>query len=158
MTVKRRERNKMSETILILTKQMNTPSGTLEKGDEVIYTPWNFEWQGMTEQERVEKGIFVNCYGHGEFEVYKLGEDVSIMSKGERLKEAKKKLNDDAKEGTLQFMVKIKAFQDGGMDIEGPINDPILMMNIFASAMQTVVHHNLDKKKEPKKESNLVLN
>lgn len=46
------------------------------KGDLIDYYPWDFKWQGMTEPERVEKGIYVICYGHGEFEVLKEGIDV----------------------------------------------------------------------------------
>jgi hypothetical protein len=49
-----------------------------KKGDELAYTPYQNTWQGMTEPERVEKGIFVICYGHGEFNVFKDGA-VSIV-------------------------------------------------------------------------------
>ena len=42
-----------------------------EKGKIIEYHPWDFEWQGMTEPERVKKGIFVHCYGMGEFDAFK---------------------------------------------------------------------------------------
>ena len=40
--------------------------GTIKK-----YFPYHSEWQGMTEPERVYKGIFVECHGHGEFDVFR---------------------------------------------------------------------------------------
>lgn len=33
-------------------------------------------WQDMNEEERIQKGIYVICYGMGEFEVLKEGVDV----------------------------------------------------------------------------------
>jgi hypothetical protein len=45
-------------------------------GDAYEYSPWPHVWQGMTEPERINKGIYVECYGHGEFVVFKLGEDI----------------------------------------------------------------------------------
>tara|TARA_R110000822_G_scaffold100746_1_gene226529 strand:- start:51 stop:248 length:198 start_codon:yes stop_codon:yes gene_type:complete len=48
------------------------------KGEILFYNPWDYEWQGMTEQQRVDKGIYVNCFGHGEFEVLKVGIDIEL--------------------------------------------------------------------------------
>ena len=48
------------------------------KGELLFYKPWDYEWQGMTEQQRVSKGIYVNCFGHGEFEVLKVGIDIEL--------------------------------------------------------------------------------
>ena len=45
--------------------------GSHKKGDEKTYYPWGFNWQGMSEPERVDKGIFVECFGQGEFSVYR---------------------------------------------------------------------------------------
>jgi hypothetical protein len=49
------------------------------KGTTKVYSPWLFEWQGMTEPERVQKGIFVECHGMGEFDVFRIGEDVECV-------------------------------------------------------------------------------
>ena len=45
-------------------------------GDIIDYIPWDHEWQGMIEQERVKDGLFVHCFGHGEFEVLRVGVDI----------------------------------------------------------------------------------
>jgi hypothetical protein len=50
-----------------------------QAGERIKYRPWTFEWHGMTEPERVSKGIFVHCYGHGEFEIYHDGQDIKIV-------------------------------------------------------------------------------
>ena len=47
-----------------------------KKGKILEYQPWDYEWQNMNEEERVSKGIFVFCHGHGDFMVYKKGVDV----------------------------------------------------------------------------------
>mgnify|MGYP003646230609 FL=1 len=47
-------------------------------GELLFYKPWDYEWQGMTERQRVDKGIYVNCFGHGDFEVLKLGIDIEL--------------------------------------------------------------------------------
>jgi hypothetical protein len=47
-------------------------------GQIIQYSPWNHEWQGMTEPVRVAKGIFVECHGMGEFDVFRVG-DVEIV-------------------------------------------------------------------------------
>ena len=40
-----------------------------KKGDKINYKPWHNCFQGLSEQERVDIGMFVHCYGQGEFEV-----------------------------------------------------------------------------------------
>jgi hypothetical protein len=50
-----------------------------KKGDVFEYKPWHYLWKGMTEQERRVKGIYVNCYGHSEFQVLESGIDVAIL-------------------------------------------------------------------------------
>jgi len=79
------------------------------------------------------------------------------MGKADRLKEAKKKINAEVKEGTLQFEVKIRAFQDGTIDVLGPIEDPILMLHIFAQAMSAIANHNLPKTEEKEEAESLIL-
>jgi len=39
-------------------------------GDVIDYTPWDHEFQGISESDRVKKGIFVHCYGNGDFDVF----------------------------------------------------------------------------------------
>ena len=46
-------------------------------GDVKDYYPWDCEWQGMTEPARVTEGIFIECHGHGEFDVFRL-DDVEV--------------------------------------------------------------------------------
>jgi len=41
-----------------------------EKDSVIDYKRWDNNWRGMSEQERVEKGVFAVCYGHGEFDVF----------------------------------------------------------------------------------------
>lgn len=45
-------------------------------GQRIEYHPWPHDWQGMTEEERVKKGLFVYCRGHGEFDKFEEGKDV----------------------------------------------------------------------------------
>lgn len=57
---------------LKFTKQTEGIYGKVyEIGEIIDYHPWEFDWQGMNEKDRVGKGIYVHCYGHGEFEVYR---------------------------------------------------------------------------------------
>ena len=49
-----------------------------DKGEVVDYIPWFYSWQSMSEDVRVSKGIFVHCYGQGEFEALRIGKDVEI--------------------------------------------------------------------------------
>lgn len=50
-----------------------------KKDQEKTYYPWPHEWQGMTEKKRVKQGIFVECHGHGEFDVFRKGIDVDVI-------------------------------------------------------------------------------
>lgn len=45
-------------------------------GDIINYEPWERNYQGETEQERLLHGLYVFCDGHGEFRSYKEGVDV----------------------------------------------------------------------------------
>ncbi len=45
-------------------------------GETITYCPWDYEWQGMSEKERVSKGIFIHCHGMGEFERFDENQDV----------------------------------------------------------------------------------
>lgn len=49
-------------------------------GQIIEYYPWHYDWQGMSEPERVEKGIFVYCCGHGEFDRFIEGVDVRVKN------------------------------------------------------------------------------
>lgn len=49
-----------------------------KKGQIREYKPWPRVWQRMTEQERVAKGIFVECYGMGDFNVFR-PDDVEVV-------------------------------------------------------------------------------
>jgi hypothetical protein len=60
-------------------KDINMIYETTKRGEIIDYIPWNRSWQGMSEQERVQKGIFVMCYGHGEFDVL-TKDDVEVVS------------------------------------------------------------------------------
>lgn len=52
-------------------KMIKDVKGMVERveGEVFDYNPWNFEFQGKTEPQRVSEGLFVHCYGMGEFEV-----------------------------------------------------------------------------------------
>lgn len=39
-------------------------------GEILDYEPWPHEWRSMSEPERVAKGIYVYCYGHGDFHAF----------------------------------------------------------------------------------------
>jgi hypothetical protein len=45
----------------------------------IDYKKWDYAWQGMSERTRVKKGIFVHCWGMGEFEIFRIGVDVAIV-------------------------------------------------------------------------------
>lgn len=60
--------------------QPSNEYGDLKKGDLITYDPWPHTWRGMTEPERVAKGLFIHCGGHGEFEVFKIGENVEVVN------------------------------------------------------------------------------
>ena len=53
---------------------------TYNPGEIIEYKPWDYVWQGLTEPERVARGIFVYCFGHGDFIAFKVSEgDVEIV-------------------------------------------------------------------------------
>ena len=47
-----------------------------KRDDVITYSPWDFKWQGMSETERTRRGIYVTCFGQGEFEILYGGHDV----------------------------------------------------------------------------------
>ena len=47
-------------------------------GDIIDYKPWPQEWQGMNEEARAAKGIFVICHGMGELEVIHVPKDAFL--------------------------------------------------------------------------------
>ena len=53
------------------------------KGEVKTYRPWRHEWRGMTEPDRVAKDLFVECHGHGEFNVF-TKEDVKRVARKPR--------------------------------------------------------------------------
>lgn len=59
----------------------NTKDQTIlrKKGEKINYNPWPYEWRGMNESERRERGLFVFCYGMGDFQIFKEGIDVKIV-------------------------------------------------------------------------------
>lgn len=65
------------ETFLLQFIKDTDCCGTLYKKDDVIsYTPWFYIWQNQSESERRENGIYIHCYGHGEFAKFIEGIDV----------------------------------------------------------------------------------
>lgn len=74
------------------------------------------------------------------------------MSKSARLKEKKKELNDAEKiekGGGVLFNLSVTIDKNGNITVNGPINDPILVMKILAGAMNVVVDHNLSMATKP---------
>ena len=63
---------------LMVTKNIDDSIIKRKKGELINYDPWEFNWGSMTEPERRKKGLFVHCYGMGEFEVWELGDNVAI--------------------------------------------------------------------------------
>lgn len=61
---------------LIVQRNIDTGFRKLQKGDEIEYSPWKHKFRGMEEPERVTNGIYVHCFGHGEFEILKSPEEV----------------------------------------------------------------------------------
>ena len=47
-----------------------------KKGEIIEYIPWNYEFHDMDEVTRIKNGIYVHCYGHGEFDRFEEGKDV----------------------------------------------------------------------------------
>ena len=74
------------------------------EGEEIDYHPWHHEWQGMDEETRVSRGIFVHYYERGEFEVYITAVNVEIV-----MEEIYKEEIEGMK------IVKIGTFDDRGM-------------------------------------------
>lgn len=48
-----------------------------KKGEVIEYDPWPHKWRGMDEPERVAKGLYVLCCGHGEFDILR-GEPAAV--------------------------------------------------------------------------------
>lgn len=48
-------------------------------GERVEYHPWEFDWHDMDEPTRVSNGIYVFCYGHGEFEIIRVPDDGRLV-------------------------------------------------------------------------------
>ena len=74
------------------------------------------------------------------------------------LQEKKKAFNQ--KEKKALFTVNIEVFDDETTQVTGPIENPLLMLKIFAAGQQAVVHYNMslikanaDKMAEVKKEA-----
>ena len=88
------------------------------------------------------------------------------MSKANRLKEKKKALNDEAKKGELMFELKITVDTKHNITVNGPINDPLLVMQILGGAMNVIVDHNfstaklnadIEAKRKEKEKSRIIL-
>lgn len=41
---------------------------------------WSHPWQDMSSDERTKYGIYVHCYGHGEFEVIRVPQDAILIN------------------------------------------------------------------------------
>ena len=63
-----------------------------EEGTIIPYDKWDYEWQNMTEPERVKKGIFVHCQGMGDFDVFRVGKDVEIVSSESKSRKGVKRI------------------------------------------------------------------
>ncbi len=51
-----------------------------KKGEIHEYKPWGHEWHNKSEAQRLNEGIFVECHGQGEFDVF-YPADVVVISK-----------------------------------------------------------------------------
>jgi len=69
------------------------------------------------------------------------------MSKSDRLKEKKKVLNDKAKKGEELFKLEVIVDTNQNITVNGPINDPLLVMQILGGAMNVIVDHNFSTRK-----------
>lgn len=74
------------------------------------------------------------------------------MGKAARLAEKKKKLNDKEKMGKPALKLTIEIDENQNMQVDGPINDPLLFMRILAGAMNTVADY-IAKQNEDIKEA-----
>jgi hypothetical protein len=55
------------------------PWYSFNKGEIIEYNPWKYEYQGESEKNRIAKGVYVFCDGHGEFRVYNEGVEVKKL-------------------------------------------------------------------------------
>ena len=69
------------------------------------------------------------------------------MSKAERLKNKKKVMNQKAKMGKEMFRLEIIVDENQNIAVNGPINDPLLIMQLLGGAMNVVVDHNFSTAK-----------
>ena len=67
------------------------------------------------------------------------------MSKGNRLKKMKKELND--KDVKVLQEIKITYDSNRNISVTGPINNPVLFMDLIAGAMKVVVDHSFSTAK-----------
>ena len=68
------------------------------------------------------------------------------------LRDKKRKLKQD--EDKVKFKMEITARESGAIEVYGPINDPLLVMQLLAGTLNTVVDHNFaeaDKRIEEEK-------
>jgi hypothetical protein len=74
--------NNLKDGEMIKLKALKDIDGivTRKKGDVIEYYPWDSIWQSLDEPSRVAKGLFIHCYGMGEFEVLWAGKDVEVMA------------------------------------------------------------------------------
>jgi len=69
------------------------------------------------------------------------------MSKANRLKAGKKALNDIEKQGKEIFKLEVVVDDKQNITVNGPINDPLLIMRLLSGAMNVVVDHNFSTAK-----------
>lgn len=69
------------------------------------------------------------------------------MSKGNRLKEKKKALNNKIKIGKVLFKLEVIVDENQNVTVNGPINDPLLIMQMLGGAMNVIVDHNFSTRK-----------
>jgi len=125
------------------------------KGDRKKYSPWSFEWQGMTEPERVKKGIFVSCLGMGEFEVFREGIDVKIV-KGNKMNG--KKAKEQRKEPKVMVDIRIQVLDTGEIMINGPKLE--IFLEVITQARRIMIENDAQKQKvvELQKKKLILLN
>jgi hypothetical protein len=69
------------------------------------------------------------------------------MSKANRLKEKKKALKDEENKGKEAFKLEIIVDDNDNISVNGPINDPLLVMKLLAGAMNVIVDYNFSPEK-----------
>ena len=62
--------------------------------------------------------------------------------KAKKLKDDKKDFAKNQNQVKELFKLEIVGFDDGSMNVNGPINDPLLIMKLLSGAMNVVVDHN----------------